>query len=92
MFCQYFQNPSDCSFVFFFHLCKDQNVVQVHYYDSLSYEGSEDVVHHSLEGGRTIGYSKEHHERFAETAIGIEGHLPFISGLDAHVIETPADI
>ena len=92
MFCQYFQNPSDCSFVFFFYLRKDQNVVQVHYYDSLSYEGSEDVVHHSLEGSRTIGYSKEHHERFAETAIGIEGRLPFISGLDAHVIETPADI
>ena len=89
---KYLQDPSDRSFVFLFCLCKDQNVVQVHYYNPFGYEGSEDVVHHSLEGGRTIGYSKEHHERFAETAIGIEGRLPFISGLDAHVIETPTDI
>jgi len=78
--------------VFLFRLRKDQNVVQVHHYNPLGYEGSEDVVHHSLEGGGTIGHSKEHHERFKEAAIGIEGHLLFISGLDAYIIETPADV
>jgi len=30
--------------MFLFHLRKDQNVVQVHYYNPLSYEGSKDVV------------------------------------------------
>jgi len=49
--CQYFQDPLDCSFMFLFCLCKDQNIVQVYYYDPFGYEGSEDVVYHSLEGG-----------------------------------------
>jgi len=45
-----------------------------------------------LEGGGTVGYSKEHHERFKEAAVGMEGCFPFISGLDAYIIETPVDI
>ena len=32
--------------MFLFHLHKDQNVIQVYYYDLFSYEGSKDVVHH----------------------------------------------
>jgi len=82
----------DRSFVFLFRLCKNQNVVQVHYYNLFSYEGSEDVVHHSLEGGRTVGHSEEHHERFKEAMVGAEGHFPFISRLDAYVIETLPDV
>ena len=89
---QYLQDSLDYSFVFLFHLRKDQNVVQVHYYNPFSYEGSEDVVHHSLEGGGTVGHSKDHHERFKEAAVGVEGRSTFISRLDAYVIETPADI
>jgi len=45
-----------------------------------------------LEGGRTVGHSEEHHERFKEAAVGVEGRFLFISGLDAYVIETPVDI
>ena len=78
--------------MFLFCLCKDQNVVQVHHYDLFGYEGSEDVIHHSLEGGETVGHSKEHHERFKEAMVNAEGHFPFISGLDMYVIETPSDI
>jgi len=78
--------------VFLFRLCKDQNIVQVHYYDPFSYESSEDVVHHSLEGGGTVGHSKKHHERFKEATVGAEGRFPFVSGLDAYVIETPANV
>ena len=78
--------------MFLFCLYKDQNVVQVYYYNPFSYEGSEDVVHHSLEGGRTVGHSEEHHERFKKAVVGVEGHFPFISRLDAYVIETPVDI
>ena len=92
MLCQYLQDPLDCLFVFLFCLRKDQNVIQVHYYNPFGYEGSEDVVHHSLEGGRTVGHSEEHHKRFKEAAVGAEGYFPFISGLDAYVIETPADV
>ena len=92
MFCQYLQDPLDCLFMFLFCLCKDQNVIQVHYYDPFGYEASEDVIHHSLGSGRTVGYSEEHRERFKEAVVGVEGHFPFISGLDAYVIETPLDI
>ena len=55
-------------------------------------EGSEDVVHYSLEGSGTVGHSKEHHERFEETAVGVEGCFLFISRLDAYIIETLADV
>jgi len=76
----------------FLCLCEDQNVVQIHYHDPFSYEGSEDVVHHSLEGGRTIGHSQEHHEGFEEAAVGTEDYLLFVSRLDTYVIETPSDV
>jgi len=51
---QYFQDPPDCSFMFLFHSHKNQNVVQVHYYNPFGYEGSEDVVHHSLKGSSVM--------------------------------------
>jgi len=74
------------------HLCKDQDVVQVYYYDSFSYDGLEDVVHHGLEGSGTIGYSEKHYERFEQATVGVESRLLFISGLDAHIIEAPTNI
>ena len=92
MLCQYLQDPLDYSFMFLFHPHKDQNVVQVHYYNSFGYKGSKDVVHYSLEDSRTISYSKEYHKRFKETAIGIEDYFLFISGLDAYIVETLVDI
>jgi len=45
-----------------------------------------------LEGGRTVGHSKEHHKRFEEAVIGTEGCLPFVSGLDIYIIETLSDV
>jgi len=45
-----------------------------------------------LEGGGTVGHSKEHYKGFEEAAIGTEGCLPFVSGLDSYVIETPSDV
>jgi len=74
------------------YLCKDQNIVQVHYHDPFGYEGSKDVVHHGLEDSGTVSHSKEHYERFEEAAVDAEGRFPFISGLDVYVVETPSDI
>ena len=45
-----------------------------------------------MEGSRAVGHPKEHHEGFKEAAIGAEGHLSFISGLDAHIVEPPLDV
>jgi len=75
-----------------FRLCKDQNVVQVHYNNPFRYDGSEDVVHHSLEGGRAIGHPEKHYEGFKEATVSAEGCFPFISRLDTYIIETPADV
>jgi len=52
----------------------------------------QNIVHHSLEGGRTVSHSEEHHERFKEALVGVESYFPFISGLNVHVIETPVDV
>jgi len=71
---------------------KDQDVVQVHYDNPFHYDGSEDVVHHSLESSGAVGHSKEHYEGFKETSVGAKGRFPLISRLDAYIIETPADI
>ena len=92
MFRQYLQDSLDRSFMLLFRLCKDQNVVQVHYDNPLRYDGSEDIVHHSLEGGGAVGHPKKHYEGFEEATAGAEGCFPFISGLDAYIIETPADV
>jgi len=78
--------------MFLFYLCKDQNIIQVHHYNPFGYEGSEDVVHYSLEDGGTIGHSKEHYERLKKATVGMEGRFLFISGLDMYVIETSSDI
>jgi len=40
----------------------------------------------------TVGYSKEHYKRFEEATVGVEGHFPFISRLDAYIVEIPLDI
>ena len=41
-----------------FCLCKDQNVVQVHYNNPFCYDSSEDVIYHGLEGSEAVGHSK----------------------------------
>jgi len=73
-------------------LRKDQDVVQVYHYDPFSYDGSEDVVHHGLKSSGTIGHSEKHYERFEQATVGAESCLPFISGLDAYIIEAPTDV
>jgi len=45
-----------------------------------------------LEGGRTVGHSKEYHKRFEEAMVSVEDYFLFISGLDAYIIETPPDV
>ena len=64
-----------------FRLCKDQDVVQVHYDNPFRYDSSEDVVHHSLEDSGAVGYSEEYYEGFEEASVGAKGHFSLISGV-----------
>ena len=45
-----------------------------------------------MEGSGAVGHSEKHYEGFEKATVGMEGRFPFISGLDAYIIETPADI
>jgi len=45
----------------FLHFGKDQDVVQIDHYNAFCHEVSEDVVHHSLEGGQAVGHPKEYY-------------------------------
>ena len=76
----------------FLRLGEDQDVVQVDHHNTFRYEVLEDIIHHSLEGGQTVSHSKEHYQEFEQASIGLEGHLPLISGLNANIVETPTDI
>ena len=40
---------------------KDQDIVQIDYHNAFRYKVLEDVIHHGLEDGQTISYSKEHY-------------------------------
>ena len=71
---------------------KDQDVIQIDHHDTLHYEVPEDVIHHGLEGSRTVGHSKEHYQGFEQTSIGLEGRLSLVSGLNADIVETPTDV
>jgi len=75
-----------------FCLHKDQNVIQVYYDNPFHYDGSEDVIHHRLEGSRAVGHFEKHYEGFKEAMVGMEGCLLFVSRLDAYIIETPVDV
>jgi len=68
---------------------KDQDVVQIHHHNAFHYKVLEDIVHHSLESSRTVGYPKEHHQGFKHASISPEGHLLLVSGLNADIVETP---
>ena len=76
----------------FLHLGEDQDVVQVDHHNTFRYEVPEDVIHHGLEGGRTVSHSKEHYQGFEQALIGSEGYLPLVSGLNANIVETLMDI
>ena len=45
-----------------------------------------------MEGSGAVGHSEKHYEGFEEATVGTKGRFPFISGLDAYIIETLADI
>ena len=69
-------STSDSLRVLLFYPGKDQDVVQVNHHNTFHYEVLEDVVHHGLEGGRTVSHAKEHYQGFEQASIGPEGRFP----------------
>ena len=52
----------------------------------LSYDGSENMVHHGLESCQQIRESEEHNCRFVEFISCLEGGFVLIAFLDAHFV------
>jgi hypothetical protein len=76
-----------------FHcLCKDEDVIQVDTDHTLGDEILENVIHHSLKGGRAVSETEEHHQRFKESLVGAECSLPFIIFFDMDIVVPPSAI
>jgi hypothetical protein len=52
----------------------------------------EQVIHHGLESGRTVGQSEVHHQWFKESPVCAESGFPFIALLDPDIVISPPDI
>src|SRR5215472_12861183 len=78
--------------VLFQSLGKDEDIIQIDHNDSFSYQLPENIVHHHLEGGRTVGESKEHDQGLKKTTIHPKGCFPLISRLNANIIESPMNV
>ncbi|KAG5336847.1 hypothetical protein C0989_011778 [Termitomyces sp. Mn162] len=87
-----FQDKASDLTVFLQHFGIDEDVIKVYTHYALCYEVLEDVVHHGLKGGGAISESKEHNKQLKQFPVGLEGSLPLISFLDAHIVVTPPDI
>jgi hypothetical protein len=71
---------------------KDKDVVQVDTDHSFRDEVLEDVVHHGLKIGQTIGETKEHDQRFKEFLVGAECSFPLVTFFDLDIVVPPVDI
>ena len=72
--------------------CEDQNVVEVHTYNTFSNQILENVIHHCLEGRWGVGQSKKHHQGFEEASICTKGCLPLIAVFHMYIIVSPSNI
>src|SRR5258707_4747159 len=71
---------------------ENENVIHIDDNTTFSDKLSENVVHHRLESGWTIGQTEKHHQGFEQSLIGNESGLPFIAFLNPHVVVTPSNI
>jgi len=71
---------------------KDEDVIQIDHDHAFRDEALEDVVHHRLEGGRTVCEAEEHDKGLVQAVVGWEGGLPFVSFLYLDIVEAPSDV
>jgi len=69
MLLQQFQNSAGDLPVLFKGLREDEDVVQIDHDHAFQDEVLEDVVHHRLEGGRTVREAEEHDKGFVQAAV-----------------------
>jgi len=89
---QQLQNAAGDLPVLFKGFCEDKDVVQIDHDYAFQDEVLKDVIHHRLEGGRTVCEAEEHDKGLIQTMVGPEGSLPFTSSLYPDVVEAPPDV
>jgi len=92
MLLQQLQNAAGDLEVLFKGFHEDEDVVQIDHDHAFRDEVLEDVIHHRLEGGRTVREAEEHDKGLVQATVGPEGSLPFISFLYPDIVEAPSDI
>ena len=72
----------------------DQDVVHVNenHIGVFEFKGSEDAVHHTLEGCGSITLPEEHDHRFEESEGRFERRLPLVAVSDVDVVVPPSDV
>ncbi len=71
--------------LFAFVLGVDEDVIKIHYDENVELL-CQDLVDIALKCGRCVGQSKRHHLVLKMAIAGPEGHLPFISFLNPHLM------
>jgi len=70
----------------------DEDVIEVHADHSLHNEVLKDLIHHCLEGRRTVCKAKEHHQWFKQPATHPKCSLLLITFLHLHILIPPLHI
>ena len=70
----------------------DEEIIHVDNKPSFGNHITEGVVHETLEGGRGVGKSEEHHGWFEKSFVGNEGHFPLVTVLDSYIVVSPPDV
>jgi K+/H+ antiporter YhaU regulatory subunit KhtT len=66
---------------------EDKDIVKKHKY-KLFKKGSQDVVHHRLEGRRRVHEAERHHKEFEQSLMGAEGALVDVVSGHLHLVIT----
>ena len=86
---EYVQDPGHDLLMVFDRASAYQDIIHIDCHISFINKVLEDVIHHGLEGGWTVGEAKEHDQGFEEALIHLEGGFPLVSLFDSHIVVSP---
>jgi len=78
--------------VFLQRRCINEYIIHVYRNDAVSYNVSENLVHHSLKSGRAVHQTEVHYQQLEQALIGAECRLPLIAFMNANIVVAPANV
>jgi len=92
VFAKLLQDQSCNATVLLHNSSVDEDVIEVHTDHSFHKKVLKDVIHHCLEGRRTICKAKEHHQWFEQPMTRLKRRLPLITLFHLHILVPPSHI